>query len=175
MPELSDLNLKNFGFESSVCKHISFKSMFKPVYLQALFVWIVYTLATKFLFIIGVARNEAFIAYSIAGVVSSLFGILFLYLFSHESFFKFAKVIERKEIKREKKWLNLFIHTGKISAVVLIGIIAGPLFAALTGRILLNKMRHRYLIVFIVSFTSTIFWLAAAKGTIYVATLNFLK
>ena len=142
------------------------------VYFQAFLVWLVYSFGTKALFIKSVVWRDQLLVYGLIGIVSGGFGILFLYLFSHEIFFKFAKLIEKSEIKKEKKWLRFFRHTGKIVAVLMIGLLAGPLFAALSARILISASKYKYWFVFIVSAASSVFWLFMARSGIWFLRIN---
>jgi len=146
--------------------------MNKLVYFQAFLVWLVYSLGTKILFIKSIVWGNQLLVYGLIGIVSGGFGILFLYLFSHENFFKFAKLIEKKEIKKERKWLNFFSHAGKSITVLMIGLLAGPLFAALSARILLSAAKYKYWFVFIVSAASSVFWLFMARSGIWLLRIN---
>lgn len=94
----------------------------------------------------------------------TVFSFIFLYIFSHEKFFPFAKEIEKKEEEKEKSYLKKYLKHGKIAATFLIGVIGGPVFLSLTTRLLLNSFRFRYLFVLITSFASTLVTLGAGKG-----------
>lgn len=99
-----------------------------------------------------------------------LFGIffacLFLYVFSHDKFFGFAKDIEKTESKKEKKYLNKYLHHGKILGTLIIGSIGGPVFSSLTARILLNDYWYKYLIVILANIPSTIITVGLGTGII---------
>lgn len=140
----------------------------KIIYVQAFFVWLVYTFATKALFIKAIFLRNAVLAYMILSLVSAVFAILFLFLFNHKDFFKFAKLIERKEMKKEKKWLKRFSRFGRSFTVLLIGIAAGPLLAALTAKLLLADKVRGYFLVSVASILSTLVWLGVARGVISV-------
>lgn len=99
-------------------------------------------------------------------VFGTIFTYVFLYLFSHEKFFPFAKDIEKQEEKKEKKYLKKYIHHGKILATFLIGTIGGPIFLSLTTRILLNNFKYKYIFVLITSFISTIITTILATGIV---------
>lgn len=94
----------------------------------------------------------------------TFFSFVFLYIFSHEKFFPFAKEIEKKEEEKEKSYLKKYLKHGKIIATFLIGVIGGPIFLSITTRLLLNNFRFRYLFVTFTSFVSTVITLAAGKG-----------
>lgn len=119
----------------------------KVVYLKALGVWLAYTVGGKLIFLGQMVNRSWLEAYGVVGSAAAIFGAVFLYLFSHEAFFKFARVIEKKEQKQEKRWLGRFSHTGRIVATLIIGILAGPLFSALTARMLLPRHRLKYQVV----------------------------
>lgn len=91
------------------------------------------------------------------------FGCLFLYIFSHENFFPFAKDIEKKEMKKEKKYLKKYINHGKILTTFIIGVIGGPVFSSLTARLLLNKNSYKYLIVIVSNLLSTVITVGLTK------------
>lgn len=97
-----------------------------------------------------------------------LFGIffacLFLYIFSHDKFLTFAKEIENRESKKEKKYLKKYIGHGKILATLIIGTIGGPVFSSLTARILLHDYWYKYLIVILANIPSTIITAGLANG-----------
>lgn len=97
-------------------------------------------------------------------IFGTVFSFVFLYIFSHEKFFPFAKEIEKKEEAKEKNYLKRYLKHGKIFATFLIGVIGGPVFLSITTRLLLNNFRFRYLFVAITSFVSTIVTLSAGKG-----------
>lgn len=94
----------------------------------------------------------------------TIFSFLFLYIFSHEKFFPFAREIEKKEEEKEKSYLKKYLKHGKIIATFLIGVIGGPIFLSLTTRLLLNSFKFRYLFVLLTSFISTIFTLGVGKS-----------
>ncbi|KKQ92699.1 MAG: hypothetical protein UT17_C0001G0078 [Candidatus Woesebacteria bacterium GW2011_GWB1_39_10] len=140
--------------------------MFKSVHLKALFVWIVYSVITKASFLAGSIKTEVMSAFSLNVFLSVFFGILFLYFFSHEDFFKFAKEIENKNIKSERRWEHRFLHYGKLTSAILIGVATGPLIGALAARFLLVKFKYKYLTVSLSSALGSIFWLGVARGII---------
>ncbi len=97
-----------------------------------------------------------------------LFGIffacLFLYIFSHDKFFPIAREIERTEEKKEKKYLEKYLHHGKVLATFLIGVLGGPVFSSLTARLLINDHWYKYLIIILANIPSTIATLSFGQG-----------
>lgn len=104
-----------------------------------------------------------------------LFGIffacLFLFIFSHEKFFSFAKEIEKREEKKEKKYLSKYVRHGKVLATFLIGVLGGPIFSSLTARMLINNHWYKYLVVIVANIPSTILTVGLGKSLITI--LNF--
>lgn len=98
----------------------------------------------------------------------TIFSFVFLYIFSHEKFFPFAKEIEKREEEKEKSYLKKYIKHGKMIATFIIGVVGGPVFLSLTTRLLLNGFRFRYLFVLVTSFVSTLFTLGAGSGLFYI-------
>jgi len=107
---------------------------------------------------------ESFLQLYLFGI---FFACLFLYLFSHEKFFTFAKEIEKKEEEKEKKYLKKYTHHGKILATFIIGAIGGPVFSSLTARLLLNNyVFFKYLLVILANIPSTILIVGVSSGFI---------
>ncbi|HCR35870.1 hypothetical protein A2130_04720 [Candidatus Woesebacteria bacterium GWC2_33_12] len=92
------------------------------------------------------------------------FGLILLYILSHEKFFPVGKEIEKEEEKKEKKLLKKYLHHGKILAVFIIGTIGGPVFSALTIRLLLRDFSYKYIILILANVPSTLFTLAVGRG-----------
>lgn len=106
------------------------------------------------------------IAYGVPMMYGAISSVVFLYIFSHDDFFKFAKAIEKAEEKQEKKWLRRFKHGGKATTTFAIGALGGPIFAALTARFLLTASRFRYLVVLLANIPSTMISVGLIKGVI---------
>ncbi len=141
--------------------------MFKSVHIKALFVWLVYSIITKGSFLTGSLRTEEVLtSYLLNIVLSIFFGSMFLYFFSHEDFFKFAKEIENKNVKKEKQWEHKLLHHGKLVTAILIGIATGPLIGALSVRLLLPRNKYKYLLISFSSALGSAFWLGVARGVI---------
>lgn len=141
--------------------------MLKSIHYKALAVWGIYTLITKGFFLAGISKSIARSdAYLLNVFFSMLFGFLFLYFFSHEDFFKFAREIERKNTKKEREWEHRFLHYGKLISSIIIGILSGPLIGALVLRFLLPRYKYKYLIIGLSSALSATIWLGIARGVI---------
>lgn len=104
---------------------------------------------------------ESFLQIYIFGI---FFACLFLFIFSHEKFFTFAKDMEKQEQAKEKTFLKKYIHHGKILATFVIGVIGGPVFSSLTARILLNNYPFKYFLVIIANIPSTLFTLGIGRS-----------
>lgn len=141
--------------------------MLKSIHLKALVVWGIYSVVTKGALLVGIAKSgPAFVVYLLNIFFSVFFGIIFLYFFSHEDFFKFAREIEKENSKKERIWVRRFMHYGKLFSSLIIGILAGPLIGALAVRFLLPKYQFKYLVVSLSSALSATIWLGIARGLI---------
>ena len=139
----------------------------KLVHLEAFLVWLVYDVVTKGSFVATVSSVVAGANSFILNIgLSVFFGLLFLYFFSHEDFFKFISEIERKNRKAEKQWENRFAHYSKLLVAFVIGVIAGPLIGALSVRFLLTRYKFKYLVVLVSSCISALVWITIARGVI---------
>ena len=119
------------------------RSFFRPVHLQAIIFLVIYNVVSKTIFIKSVLQS----AY----------------------FFHFIKEVERQEDKKERGYLNKFKHHGKILATLIIATIGGPIFSALTIRLLLPKYKYPYLLLFIGNIFSTLFSVMIGKGILHYA------
>ncbi len=139
----------------------------KSIHIQAIIFWLVYEVFTKGSFVFGVSKSATIgNAYLFNMFFSILFGLIFLYIFNHEDFFKFAKEIENKNSKKEKEWEHKLQHSGKLFSSFLIGILSGPLIAALAVRFLQPKSKYKYFLIIIISALSAFFWLWTTRGVI---------
>ena len=143
------------------------KSFFRPVHLQAIIFLIVYNIVSKTIFFKSILYNAYFINFSGPYLFACVAGAIFLYLLRHEDFFHFIKEVERQEDKKEKGYLKKFSNHGKILTTLIIATIGGPIFSALTIRLLLPKHKHPYLLLFLGNVFSTIFSVMIAKGILY--------
>jgi len=140
------------------------KGIIRPIHIQTLLIIVGYLLVSKIVFFKFVTSQSialSFLGPLVFGVITSF---IFLYLFSHEDFFYFIREVERKEQKKEGEYLRKYKHFGKIAAVLIIGVIGGTIFAALTVRLLFVHYKYRYLILLVTMLISTIFTVGLAKG-----------
>ncbi len=144
------------------------KKFFRPIHLQALVALVIYNILSKWFFFKFVLSQNLFISLIGPYIYGVIAGVLMLYLFSHEDFFPWAREIEKNEDEKEKKWLHKFIHHGKILATFIIGTIGGPIFTALTLRILFHKkpFLFKFLLLAIINLPATILSVSLAKGII---------
>lgn len=131
---------------------------------KALVFLAIYIIFAKILYFYFVANFSLVASYIVIGLFSCLFGVVYLYLFSHEDFFRFAKLIELKERKQEEWWLHFFTHTGKFVTATIIGVLLGPILAALSVRILYPRFAYKYWLVIFICALSDIFWVSFGKG-----------
>ncbi len=139
-------------------------SHFHWIHLIAVFILGGYFVLSKVNLVHALANPIFIISFLQLFVFGTFFSFLFLYIFSHEKFFPFAKDIEKSEKAKEKKYLSKYLHHGKVLATFIIGVIGGPIFLSLTLRMLLNKFRQKYLFVPLTSFVSTAFTFVVGKG-----------
>lgn len=142
------------------------KFRFRWIHLQAVLVLILYNIISKANLAHALIRNTFLVSFLQVYGFGILATFAFLYLFSHEDFFTFARELERNEERGEKKYLYKFKHLGKLFATFLIGSIGGPIFLALTLRIFFHKHSVKYLLIFLVIFISTLFGFGLLKGSI---------
>ena len=140
------------------------KGFFRLVHLEAIAILIVYFIVSNFILVVSVANASIYISFFAPLLFSVLSTFVFLYLFGHNDFFHFIINFEKEEKGNEKKYLNRFKHFGKIIICILISVIGGPIFLALTVRYLFSESKKRYLIALISTLISTIFSVAFAKG-----------
>lgn len=140
--------------------------MRKLIYLKAIIFLIIYFLISKLIFLQALISQNILVTFISPMVFGALSGVIFLYLFSHEDFFRFAKIIETKRKKSEKKLEHVFIKFGKIIATFFIGTIGGPIFAGLSARVLIPEFYFKYLVVVLSAVPSTIFTMGVTKGAI---------
>jgi len=138
----------------------------KKLYIKAIAVWLFYAIAGKIIFVNAVLWSSTTIAYVTVILFSILFSVVFLYIFSHEDFFKFAKVIERMEMEKEKKWLNRFSRFHRTTSIVLIGTLLGPLFLALTVKLLIPESKFIYWLTVFVSIVHGSLWLFGFRNSV---------
>lgn len=147
---------------SKVKKH----SHFHWIHLIAVFILGGYFVLSKVNLVNALTNQNTTIAFLQIYLFGIFFACLFLFIFSHEKFFPFAKDIEKQEIKKEKKYLKKYMHHGKMLATFLVGVVGGPAFSSLTARILLNNYWYKYLVVIIANIPSTMLTTGLGKSLI---------
>lgn len=135
-----------------------------PIYIKAALILAAYTASSWFVLGVAIALDNVFVALGVALAFGMLVSILFLFIFSHKSVFKFARIIEKRERKMEKKWLKMFSRFGKPAASALIAFVGGPLPGALTVALLMPKAKYRYLFVALINIPSAVFYVGSARG-----------
>lgn len=142
------------------------RGLIRGVHIQAILFLVVYNILSKYIFIKSVIHADIlvnFIAPYVFGVVA---GIVFLYLLDHEDFFHFMKEVEKEEKKKENLYLKKYLHYGKVACVLIIALIGGPVFSALTIRFLLNKFKYGYLLIALGNIGSTLLTVSIARGAL---------
>ena len=142
------------------------KPFFRPVHLQAILFLIVYNILSKTLFVKFILSSNYYINFLGPYIFGVLAGSAFLYLLRHEDFFHFMKEVEEVEKRKEKKLIKKFLHHGKILAILIITTIGGPIFGALTIRLLLPKYKYSFALLATGNILSTILGVGLAKGII---------
>ncbi len=139
-------------------------------HLFAIGVLALYFIASKVNLAHALGNQNMFLVFMQIYVFGIFFACLFLYIFSHDKFFPIAREIERTEEKKEKKYLEKYLHHGKVLATFLIGVLGGPVFSSLTARLLINDHWYKYLIIILANIPSTI--ITAGFGQSLVTILN---
>mgnify|MGYP001588608166 CR=1 FL=1 len=140
------------------------KHKFHWIHLMAVFILGSYFVLSKINLVNALTKETVIGSFIQLYLFGISFACLFLYIFSHEKFFPFAKDIEKQEQKKEKKFLKKYVHHGKLLGTFIIGAIGGPVFSSLTARFLLNNYWYKYLIVILANIPSTIFTLGLGRG-----------
>lgn len=136
--------------------------MFKSIYVKTFIFLVLYVIVTRFIFLAMVIYPNTAVAFTIPSITASLSGLGFLYVFTHH--FPFGKIIKNKKKKREEQLIHKFIFLGKWITCLTIGIIGGPLFAALTISIVLSSYKYKYLFVVFICVISIFISLGIARG-----------
>jgi hypothetical protein len=148
------------------------RSRRKRLYLQALIALIAYYVVGNAILVKSLGADSLVMLFLPPALYGAITAVIFLYLFSHEDMFKFARALEKREEKTSKKWLKFFSHTGKIIATFAVATVAGPIVAALVIRFLLTTARYRYLLAIFTTVPSTLFTVGVAKGVIHLVFLG---
>lgn len=136
----------------------------RKIHLGAGLLLVVYFVVGNSILALYSFRENILEAISVPFIYGTLACVVFLYIFSHESFFSFAGDLKKGQMKKERKMLSHFKHTGKKITAILATIIGGPILGALTVRLLLNSMRHKYLFLVLANVPSTIFTVGTIRG-----------
>lgn len=137
---------------------------FHWIHLIAVFILGSYFVLSKINVVYALSKTNVIYSFLQIYLFGIFFACLFLYVFSHDKFFSFAKDIEKEESKKEKKYLDKYLHHGKILGTLIIGAIGGPVFSSLTARILLNNYWYKYLIVILANIPSTMVTVGLGRG-----------
>jgi len=152
------------------------KNKFKShIYLKALTAWIFYLVTSNSIVIWAVHTDQLLLAYLIPFIYGSLGGIIFLYLFTHQDFFKFAHEIEKRELKIEKKLYKLFHNHLKVGAVCLTCLVGGPVLSAAGAKLFLTTHKYKYLILILVNIPSTLLTISIGRGLISATLIHLPK
>lgn len=141
------------------------------IHLIAVFILGGYFILSKVNLVNALTKETLILSFLQLYLFGVFFACLFLFIFSHENFFPFAKDIEKQEAKNEKKYLKKYLHHGKVLGTFVIGAIGGPVFSSLTARLLLNNYPFKYLLVILANIPSTFFTVGIANG--FVKLFNF--
>ena len=144
---------------------------FHWIHLIAVFILGGYFVLSKINLVNALTRETLALSFFQLYLFGIFFACLFLFIFSHEKFFPFAKDIEKQEARKEKRYLVKYLHRGKVLATFLVGVIGGPIFSSLTARLLINNLWYKYLIVIIANIPSTI--LTTGLGKSLITIFNF--
>lgn len=142
------------------------KSFFRPVHFQAIFFLVIYNVISKWVFFKAITHESIIVNFLVPYVFGIIAGLTFLYLLNHEDFFHFMREVERVEAKKEKGLIERFLNHGKVLTTFLIMTIGGPIFGALTIRLLLPRYKNSFLILATGNIFSTILVVGLAKGLI---------
>ena len=140
------------------------RSFFRPVHLQAIIFLIIYTFISKTILVGSVVSYDPISSFLTVYLFGLGAGVLLLFLFNHEDFFHFIKDVENIEMKKERKLLHKYLHFGKIIAVFFIATVGGPIFSALTIRLLLNNTWYKYILLSLGNIPSTILIMSIGMG-----------
>jgi hypothetical protein len=149
------------------------KTLIRPVHYQIALFTVLYFLLSNAIVVRLVAEQNH--ALSFLGLL--LFGLLptyvFLYFFSHQDFFKFFKDLEKAERKKEKSYMALFGQFGKVLACILVSIFGGPIFLALTVRLLFDEKKEMVQVAFVAAAIGTIIVFIFGKSIVGLGTYLF--
>ena len=134
------------------------------IYAIAVTVWLVYSLVGKAVFVTGSVWPDSATGYILVSAYAVLFSVVFLYLFSHEDLFRFARIIEKRERHNDKKWLVNLVSAGKFTGTTIAGVMGGPVLGALAVKIFYGQKTYKYWLVAMIGFVNGLFWLSLVRG-----------
>ena len=141
-------------------------NIFRWIHLEAALVFVAYFVVSNLVLVSSATSTNinSFIFPLIFGIISSF---VFIYLFSHKDFFHFITKFEDEEKKKEKKYLHRFKQFGKTLTCIIVSLLGGPIFLALTVRFLYSKSSKRYWIALLSTTISTIVMVMVVKGVLF--------
>lgn len=123
------------------------KAFFRLIHLHAIIFLVVYSIISKTIFVKSLATKDPVISFLGPYIFGVIAGMILLYILNHEEFFHFIKDVENVEGKKEKRLIRKYKHFGKIVGTLIIAAVGGPIFSALTIRLLLNNLWYKYLLI----------------------------
>jgi hypothetical protein len=138
--------------------------LIRPVHFEAAALIVGYYILSNSIFFVSVAHSNFFVYLFVPLIFSLLSSFAFLYLLNHKDFFHFMGSLEKEQNQKEKNLLHKFSRYGALAACMLVNWFGGPIFLALTIRLLIPKTENRYWVAFISTVVPTIFAVAFAKG-----------
>jgi hypothetical protein len=133
-------------------------------YFKTTIILFVYLVISYLLLIVSLANPNVFISFLVPLIFGVISSVIFLYLFSHKNFIPFIKKIEDRQRKSEEKYLKKFIRFGNFFACILVSLIGGPIFLALTVHLLFPKSHNKYQITIISSTITSILFVTLVKS-----------
>ncbi|QQG41768.1 MAG: hypothetical protein HYV90_00420 [Candidatus Woesebacteria bacterium] len=153
--------------------HKNKKSLLKLVHLQALVFIVIYFFISNLIVVKFITNPNIYFSFLCSLVFGTVSVFAFLYLFSHQDFFPFFKHLRGSQDKKEKKYLKSYIKYGKFIACVIVGILGGPIFMALTVGFLFPRSKNKYLIAFVSTFVSTVIVISFGKSILGLIRFEF--
>ncbi|KKR73214.1 MAG: hypothetical protein UU16_C0027G0004 [Candidatus Woesebacteria bacterium GW2011_GWA2_40_7] len=147
--------------------------LFRLVQLQAIAFVVVYFLISNLFVVKFITNPNIYISFFSSLIFGSVSVFAFLYLFSHQNFLPFFKNLQGSQDKKEKKYLKSYIKYGKFLACIIVGILGGPIFLALTIRFLFPRSKNKYLIGFVSTFVSTVIVIFFGKSILELIRFKF--
>ena len=145
----------------------------KQVHIQTVIFFAFYFIFSNSVFISLVTSRNLYVSYLGPFIFSIASSFACLYFFSHKDLFGFMGVLEEGGNNKEKGYMAKFLKYGKYLTCVLVSQAGGPIFLALTVRLLFLPSQNRYLVALISTLASTVFGVLLAKGLISFASLPF--